>query len=62
MNAASASDAREQIVQRLLAVGAVAVIRMDDARQLVPAVEAIYAGGISAVEITMTMPGALGGH
>ena len=48
-------------MQRLLALGAVAVIRMDDPRQLVPAVEAIYAGGIAAVEITMTMPGALAG-
>lgn len=55
------TEPREQVVQRLLALGAVAVIRMDDARQLVPAVEAVHAGGISAVEITMTMPGALEG-
>jgi 2-dehydro-3-deoxyphosphogluconate aldolase/(4S)-4-hydroxy-2-oxoglutarate aldolase len=34
---------------------------MDDARQLVPAVEAVCAGGIAAVEVTMTMPGALAG-
>lgn len=55
------TESREQIVQRLLALGAVAVIRMDDARQLVPAVEAICGGGIEAVEITMTMPGAIDG-
>jgi 2-dehydro-3-deoxyphosphogluconate aldolase/(4S)-4-hydroxy-2-oxoglutarate aldolase len=37
----------------------VAIIRMTDAGSLIRIAEAIAAGGISAVEITMTTPGAL---
>jgi 2-dehydro-3-deoxyphosphogluconate aldolase/(4S)-4-hydroxy-2-oxoglutarate aldolase len=55
-----ATDARERIVQRLLGLGAVAVIRMQDGRDALRAIEAIHAGGVSAVEITMTMPNAIG--
>lgn len=55
----SATDARERIVQRLLGLGAVAVIRMEDGREALKVMEAIYAGGVSAVEVTMTMPDAV---
>jgi 2-dehydro-3-deoxyphosphogluconate aldolase/(4S)-4-hydroxy-2-oxoglutarate aldolase len=51
---------RQEVVRRITELGAVAVIRLADARQVVAVVEAIHAGGVSAVEITMTIPGALG--
>jgi 2-dehydro-3-deoxyphosphogluconate aldolase/(4S)-4-hydroxy-2-oxoglutarate aldolase len=37
----------------------VAVVRLDDASRLRPLVEALVAGGVDAVEVTMTMEGAL---
>ncbi|MFQ5603011.1 MAG: bifunctional 4-hydroxy-2-oxoglutarate aldolase/2-dehydro-3-deoxy-phosphogluconate aldolase [bacterium] len=50
---------RDKIVQSLLDSGAVAVIRMSDSEKLMRVAEAIHAGGISALEITMTTPNAL---
>ena len=50
---------REQILQSVLASGAVAVIRMADARRLLRVVEALRAGGVTAIEVTMTTPGAI---
>lgn len=50
---------RESTVERLLALGAVAVIRMRDPERLLRVVEAIAEGGVRAVEVTMTVPGAL---
>jgi 2-dehydro-3-deoxyphosphogluconate aldolase/(4S)-4-hydroxy-2-oxoglutarate aldolase len=40
-------------------LGAIAVVRLDDAARLPHVIEALAAGEIGAVEITMTMPGAL---
>lgn len=40
--------------------GVVAVIRMEDADRLLHTVEAAAEGGVKAIEITLTVPGALG--
>ena len=58
--AAPAREGRQRTVREIEAIGAVAVIRMKDARAAVRTVEALHAGGVSAVEVTMTVPGALG--
>jgi 2-dehydro-3-deoxyphosphogluconate aldolase / (4S)-4-hydroxy-2-oxoglutarate aldolase len=50
---------RHQIVAKIIDSGAVAVIRMSDSEKLKKVAEAIYQGGISAIEITMTTPNAL---
>lgn len=50
---------RDMIVDRLLDSGAVAVIRMTDASKVVHVAEALAAGGLTAVEITMTVPNAI---
>ena len=51
---------REQILESILDSGAVAVIRMADARRLLRVVEAVREGGVTAIEVTMTTPDALG--
>jgi len=51
---------RQTITERVLELGAVAVVRMNDASHAVRAVEAIHEGGVSAIEVTLTVPGALG--
>lgn len=57
---ASPIDAqRSHILERVLASGVVAVVRMPDSRKLIRIVEAIREGGITAIEITMTTPNAL---
>ena len=53
------SETRHDVTQRLIDLGAVAVIRMEDAGRLIRVAEAIHRGGISAIEITMTVPNAL---
>ncbi len=50
---------REAIVQRLLDPGVVAVVRARNARQVPALAEALVAGGVIAVEVTMTTPNAL---
>ncbi len=50
---------REEAISAILEIGVVAVIRLDSATQLLAAAEAIRAGGIQAIEFTMTTPGAL---
>ncbi|MFQ5709349.1 MAG: bifunctional 4-hydroxy-2-oxoglutarate aldolase/2-dehydro-3-deoxy-phosphogluconate aldolase [bacterium] len=50
---------RSQILQTIISNGAIAVIRMSDSDKLRKVAEAVYAGGISAIEITMTTPNAL---
>lgn len=46
-------------VKSLIECGAVAVIRLSDAGKLIKVAEAIYEGGISGIEITMTVPDAI---
>jgi len=50
---------RIQLLNKIFESGAVAVIRMADSAKLMKVAEAIYEGGVSAIEITMTTPNAL---
>lgn len=50
---------RSAVVERLRALGAVAVVRLKDPEVLLPVVEAIAEGGVRAIEITMTVPNAI---
>ena len=59
-SATTARAAREQVVAELIAGGAIAVVRLPDATHALRAVEAIRAGGVRAIELTMTTPGAAG--
>lgn len=53
------SDTKSQIIQRLLNPGLIAVVRARSAEQVVPLAEALIAGGVLAVEVTMTTPNAI---
>lgn len=50
---------RDQTLEALLAAKAVAVIRLKDAGKLAAAAAALRRGGVAAIEITMTVPGAV---
>jgi 2-dehydro-3-deoxyphosphogluconate aldolase/(4S)-4-hydroxy-2-oxoglutarate aldolase len=50
---------RTELLQTLEAQGAIAVLRLEDPSRLRAVVNALADGGVRAVEITMTMPGAL---
>ena len=50
---------RHEIVNRITSEGAVAVVRMPDSEKLLRVAEALFRGGLSSVEITMTTPDAL---
>jgi 2-dehydro-3-deoxyphosphogluconate aldolase/(4S)-4-hydroxy-2-oxoglutarate aldolase len=50
---------KSAILQRLLDPGIIAIIRADSSEQLVEAAGALLAGGITAMEVTMTTPNAL---
>lgn len=50
---------REQVLQILLAAKVIAVVRMKDASRLAETAAALGKGGVSAIEITMTVPGAV---
>jgi 2-dehydro-3-deoxyphosphogluconate aldolase/(4S)-4-hydroxy-2-oxoglutarate aldolase len=52
--------ARQRTVDQLVALGAVAVVRLPDARLVREAVQALHAGGVRAIARPMTTPGALG--
>lgn len=56
----NSQEPRASRLTRLLDEKAVAVVRTDDAAALPPIAEALLAGGIGAIEVTMTVPGALG--
>lgn len=47
------------ILQKILDIGIVAVVRTETAEKAKKTVEAINAGGINTIEVTMTVPGAL---
>jgi 2-dehydro-3-deoxyphosphogluconate aldolase/(4S)-4-hydroxy-2-oxoglutarate aldolase len=51
---------KQQVMKSLKDTGVVAVIRADDATDLVDVGHALCAGGVKHIEITMTVPGALG--
>lgn len=50
---------REQVVEQLLSRAAVAVVRLTDTRLALEAIRAVADGGVTAIELTMTTPGAL---
>ena len=50
---------KSTIIRRLLEPGIIAIIRADSSDQLLHAAEALVAGGITAMEVTMTTPNAL---
>jgi 2-dehydro-3-deoxyphosphogluconate aldolase/(4S)-4-hydroxy-2-oxoglutarate aldolase len=49
----------KEILAFITEVGIVPIVRTSSAESAIQAVEAIYAGGIKAAEITMTVPGAI---
>jgi 2-dehydro-3-deoxyphosphogluconate aldolase / (4S)-4-hydroxy-2-oxoglutarate aldolase len=51
---------RAETTRTLQELGVVAVIRMKDADKLRAVVDAIAEGGVRAIEVTMTVPGAVG--
>lgn len=51
---------KPEIVQRIRATGLIPVVRADSAELAMRAVEAIKAGGVDVLEVTMTVPGAIG--
>jgi 2-dehydro-3-deoxyphosphogluconate aldolase/(4S)-4-hydroxy-2-oxoglutarate aldolase len=55
----TSNPSRAETVATIQELGAVAVVRLDDAARLRPVVEALAAGGVRAVEVTTTIPGAL---
>src|SRR5438552_1002078 len=55
------SASKEQLLQRVIDAGVIAVIRAPSAQLLLPIAEALLAGGVPAVEVTMTTPGAIHG-
>jgi 2-dehydro-3-deoxyphosphogluconate aldolase/(4S)-4-hydroxy-2-oxoglutarate aldolase len=48
-----------KVLEGILAAKVIAVIRMKDAARLAAAAEALRRGGVTALEITMTVPGAV---
>lgn len=50
---------RHEIVERLTEIGGVAVVRLGDAGKVAKVAEALAAGGLPALEITMTTPNAI---
>ena len=49
---------RAEIVSKLLQPGIVAVVRTDRTEQVIPIAEALVAGGVIAIEVTLTVPNA----
>ena len=52
-------DPRASVVAAIEACGVVAVIRLQDPTRLERVVDALVAGGVRALEVTMTVPGAV---
>lgn len=50
---------KSSIIQRLLNPGIIAILRSPTGAKLIDAAKAAVAGGVTAVEVTMTTPGAL---
>jgi len=53
------SAARMAVVDRIIAAGVVAVVRLDDGSQLLEVARALGDGGVRAIELTMTVPRAV---
>ena len=52
---------KEQLLKTLVDTGVIAVIRAPNAEILIPLAEALLAGGVSAIEVTMSTPRAIHG-
>jgi 2-dehydro-3-deoxyphosphogluconate aldolase/(4S)-4-hydroxy-2-oxoglutarate aldolase len=50
---------KDKVLERILTAKVVAVVRMKDATRLAAAAAALRKGGVTALEITMTVPGAV---
>ena len=50
---------KQEILTELLATKIVAIIRLDKSNSVYQAAEALYAGGVKAIEVTMGTPNAL---
>ncbi|GJG89200.1 2-dehydro-3-deoxy-phosphogluconate aldolase [Gemmatimonadetes bacterium T265] len=57
--ATTSPPARAHVADAIIARAAVAVVRLPDTRRALAAVRAIADGGVTAIELTMTTPGAL---
>ncbi len=51
---------RAEVIQRIRDVGIIPVVRAQSADEAMKAIDAIREGGVSLLEITMTVPGAVG--
>ena len=58
--AAQGLSGRDATVRTIQELGVVAVIRMKDAGKLRAVIDAIAEGGVRAIEVTMSVPGAVG--
>ena len=52
---------KEQLMATVIEAGVIAVIRAPSADILLPIAEALLAGGVPAIEVTMTTPNAIRG-
>lgn len=52
-------SAKQQILNRILKEKVVAIVRLDVAERVRPTIEAIHAGGLAIIEVTMGTPGAI---
>jgi 2-dehydro-3-deoxyphosphogluconate aldolase/(4S)-4-hydroxy-2-oxoglutarate aldolase len=50
---------KQETINSLIDCGAIAVIRLADPNKLIKVAQAIYEGGVSGIEITMTVPDAI---
>src|ERR1051326_4716201 len=50
---------KERVQQRIIEIGIVPVVRASSAEKAIQACEAVCAAGITVVEVTMTVPGAV---
>ena len=50
---------KEKTLTSILEIGIVPIVRADSAEKALQAAKAIYRGGIRALEVTMTVPGAI---
>lgn len=50
---------RDEVIRKIKEIGVVPVVRANSAEEAMAAVEAIKAGGVPILEITMTVPGAI---
>ena len=51
---------KTEVLKRIRDIGLIPVVRAESADQALRAVEAIKAGGVGVLEVTMTVPGAIG--